>query len=446
MRGDATTIRPLLTTMQRMTSRTVFVSSLCALLLAGCSGEDRDFVEAIEVRELRLADLAVAAPRLSGDPLTVSSGESIDLGLEALDEDGNEVDFEVVDRRWSVADTSVGSIDGNGRFTAAEIDSGSTDVSLVIGGIRAEPLNVTVSDAELDTIEVVGPESPERCVGSEYYALGTFADTTERLLRDARFSAPDEARLRDAEDEAEGIVRLVPTQAGQLLLSVDARGQSQTRTLDVADTLRSIEISAPSAGFAVNDVRPLTATGTFTAADTELGTRELDITDTVDFDLPDTQFGSISNLDDGTRGTFTALGAGSVSVNARCGDVEAPSLSVVIADSAESASGGGTSGALEFSVGDDIVLFLSQPLGRVITVSDGDSDVTSDVDIISTDTSVVFVEEASGGTFVDPFTGQSTLGTGATSVTLVPIGEGVARVTARDDDNNFADLTVTVRP
>ena len=407
-------------------------AALAAALAAGCSGDDREFVEAIEVRELSLADLSVAPPLRAIEPLTLSPGQSIDLDLAARDASGGELEVDVVDRRWSVADPAIGTVDGNGRFTARA--EGRTSVGLEIGGFRAAPLELVVSDAGLASISrVEGPASPERCVASTYHAVGAFDDGSERLLLDARWSVADgdAARLRDAEDGAEGVVRLVPTEPGPLSLRVASGGRTDTVELDVADTLQGIAIDPVPAGLAAGDSRQLTATGTFATADG--GTRTVDVTDTIDFgvDLPDTQFGSVSNLDDGTRGLFEATGTGSVTVRASCGSLLADPFPIAIG---AGTSGGGAGGGLAFDEGARATLSLRGNIGgfrvRVSTGSrfDEDDDVTDDVQIRSDDSTIVRVDEP-----ID----------GAGGVLLFPVREGTTTIVARDD-NAFAELEVTV--
>ena len=410
----------------------LFATSAATLAAAGCSGDEREFVEAIEIRELSLADLDVAPPPRAIEPLTLSPGQSVDLDLAARDESGEELDIDVVDRQWSVDDPAIGTVDRNGRFTARA--EGSTSVGLEIGGFTAAPLELTVSDADLSSISrVEGPATPERCVGSTYYAVGAFDDGSERLLLDARWSVADDsaARLRDAEDGAAGVVRLVPTEPGPLALRVAADGRTDTVDLDVADTLQSIAIDPVPAGLAAGGSSRLTATGTFTDADG--GTRPVDVTDTIDFgvDLPDTQFGSVSNLDDGTRGLFEATAAGNVTVRASCGSLLADPFPIAIG---AGTSGGDAAGGLAFDRGSRVTLSLTGNIGglrvRVSTGSDFDNDAeVTDVRVVSDDERIVSVDD-------DPIDG-------AGGVLLFPIREGRTTVVARDGGVS-AELDVTV--
>ena len=427
-------------------SRTRFAPIRAALAAAlavalagavGCSGDDREFVEAVEVSESGLTGLAILPPEPDVD-LALAPGESIELGLAGTGENGLEVEVSSEGRDWRVADPSVGTIDGNGRFTA--LADGTTAVRLGIGGVRAPSVPVTVSSAPISAVsEVRGPDAPDPCLVARYVAIGTFDDGTRRLLADTAWSLPGAESegvaaplLRDAEDGTDGAVGLVPRAPGPLVLRAAARGQGLDETLQVPDTLTAIEIGTPPALLRVGDRVDLVATGTY--ADADGTTRTETLTDTVDFALEgaDEDFGTVSNLD-GSRGRFEAGAQGSATVVASCGAVRSVPVTLTVGS-----GGTGTGGddGLSFDRG-SLTLSLTTDLAGVrVRVSTGDEfdedRIADDATVTSDDTNVVRV--------VDPVDGTD-------GVDLFPVREGSTRVVARDEATGaFETLDVTVVP
>ena len=411
------------------------VAPLAALvagaLAAGCSGDERAFVEAVEAAELGLDSLAIVAPEAlivaseeMPSPLVLAPGESVDLDLAGGTEGGAEVEVPDGDRDWRTDAEAVGTIDGSGVFTAR--GDGETAVRVGVGGVDAPAFPVIVSSAPLAEIaEIRGPESPDPCTVARYTAVGAFDDGTRRLLPDVSWSLPEGGDgtatpvLRDLEDGVDGEIGLVARAPGPLVLRATARGDTLDETIQVPDTLASIAIASPGTLRAGDEV-DLVATGTFTDPDDD-STRTANLTDGVDFAVDDEELATVSNLDDGTRGQLRALRQGSGTVTASCGAVDSDALSI---DVGSGGSGDGSAGGLTIEIDNqdvdlddddpfEIPLFgrgtAQSPLDnryeiRVSTTEgdDDDADVTDRARIVSRDPDTLEVDETVDGTFLRP--------------------------------------------
>ena len=399
-----------------------------ALALGACGGDEREFVEAVEVAESGLAGLSIVPPEAALSPLVLAPGESVDLALEGTTEAGSAVELSDEDRDWRSDDEAVGTVDRDGRFTARA--DGTTAVRVGVGGVDAPLLVVTVSSASLAGIdELQGPGAPDPCVAARYTAVGTFGDGTRRLLPDVAWSLPESTDgvaaplLREPEDGTDGAIELVPRAPGELVLRAAARGETLDTTLEVPDSLRSIAITSPGL-LRVGDRTDLSVTGTFDG-DEDGATRTLDVTDSVDFAVDDEGFATVSNLD-GSRGRFEGLRQGTGNVTASCGAVVSAPLSVTVGSGGDGSTGSGIAflvGNREVDTTDDNVAIsltgdgTAQGDNRVeLRVSTGeeydeDEDITDEVTPVSSNDEVLRVDVGSSATF------------------LVPLSAGFARVT-----------------
>jgi len=426
--------------------------SLCVLLpllfvtLAGCSGEGRPFVEAVEVGELDLAELVVGAPEDAIEPLFILSNEDVKLTLAGTDSTGGAVTISADGRSWKVSDSSVASIDDNGVLTGRK--DGVVDVSVKVAHIVSTSYRVTVSNATLASIEAIeGAAAVDPCRAQRYLASGTFSDGSVRTLTSVEWSLDDAtAQVTAAGDGSASVTATTP---GIVQLVASADTFTLERDLDVNDSLDSIVISPLGLGMTTNSTRKLTATGSYTGAppatpaggtsdeqpssdDTsDDGAGNLDITKNVIWSIDtDETVASISN-DAETRGELRANGQGSVSVQASCGPVSGRGTLTI---SASGSADDGTS--LSFNVVDDNNEVYHLPLATRsfnLRLSTGTGFSASDE-----------VTREANWEVREGINVLSVLNIGATKgqVTLLQTGTAVIRAS---HEGRFADLTVNVQ-
>lgn len=345
-----------------------------AALLAGCSGDARPFEEAVEVRELGLVSLSVEPPEDSVLPLSVNPGDRVDFVLAGSDAAGLAVEVSGEDRDWRVADPAVASIDEDGRLLARA--DGTTTVSVRIGDVAAPPFDLAVSTAALTSIDAIdrvddgGALAP--CLAAEYAVTGLFSDGSRRRLRELEWTTPT-AGVRITPLES-GRARLAATRSGTAALVASVNEARLETDLEVADSLREIDIGPATLATSVGNEQQLVATGRYTDAD---GTeREANITDAVEWSVPSgTDFIEIGTEGE-DAGLVSARAAGAATVRAACGEVAA------VEDYLVSAASGGDGGlSFEGEENDRIEVRLGDTVQLRVSTGDeydSDDDVTEE--------------------------------------------------------------------
>jgi len=351
--------------------RVVLAGSFGLLVLIGCRGDERPFEEAIEVQRLGLRTLTIERPEGApervpdgvAEDFSIGVGERLALSLNGQGSGSSAVEIDTGDRDWRVEDAAVLGVSRDGVLTGRA--DGTTQLSVSIGGVRSEVLNVRVSGAELSSIASIdGAAAPDRCSASRYVAIGAFADGSSRLLGDVDWTPGAGASLRkvESDDPATGATRVVPTSVGELSLTASVGGVTATRQLQVPATLTELSLPSALQTLRIGATTQLSATATYTGEGT---TRNVDVTDGVDWSVSSGDAVTVGNLA-GTRGLVEAERAGDAVVQAACGDDISATARVGVSGSGSSSErlsidrgdrltldAGGQSAQLRVSTGDD---------------------------------------------------------------------------------------------
>jgi len=289
------------------------------LLLTGCTGDERPFLEAVEVQRLGVDSLEIRRPEVEGGPeaFSIGVGERLALGLAALDANGNEIALDGDDRDWRSADPSVLTVSRDGVITGRT--DGTTELDVSVGNVVAGALSVRVSDGALVSIDsIAGPAMPDACGATRYVAIGAFEDSPSRLLSDVDWTVGAGASLRAPEDSdlATGAIRLVPAGAGAVTLGAQVGDVIATpRTLTAPDTLTGLTLPTGLQALRVDGTLQLVATARY---EDDGSARSVDVTDGVDWSVTSGDAVSVSN-DAPTRGLVRGRRTGNGIVQAACG-------------------------------------------------------------------------------------------------------------------------------
>jgi len=403
--------------------RVIATGSLTLVLLAGCTGDERPFLEAVEVQRLGLQTLEIERPEGGPEAFSIGVGESLALGLGGGGSAVADIDIDAADRNWRVADPGVLGVTRNGVITG--LADGVTQLSVSIGGVESTSLDVEVTSGALESIEsIVGDESPDVCSASRYAAIGSFAGGTTRLLSEVEWLPGAGASLRmvEPDDLATGAIRLVPTVPGESSLTARVGEVELARSLQVPGNLQGLSLPSALQTLRVGGTVQLTATASY---DDDGVARPADVTDGVEWSVLAGDAVTIGNTGR-VRGLVEAQRTGDATVQAGCGAVTAQAR-VGVSGSDPDGDGDGLfiqqGAALSLSVGGPSVQL------RVFTGPDFDDDreVTDEVQFSSDNVNVATV---------------ATTGVDIGRVTPGLIS-GVVRIRADfDGRSDFIDVTV----
>jgi len=421
--------------MKNWTSR-VFLAAVVCLGLSACEGDSRPFSEAVEVRAGNLVGVVVTPPANSPAEIFLNIDQRLQFGLQGMTAAGALVPLDSTDRDWQVSDSSVATISADGQLRALSNDP--VDIFVKFGGLTSAPFSVTVDNRDLQSISLIsGAGSVERCRPQDYFATGIFEGGSTRTLDDVRWTLPG-TELADAGvlTNPDGTATLTALNLSALSLTATSDGQSLSLPVEVADTLRTLEITPNPAGLDVGATLSMVATaGYVTGTENEdepdiLGTRVV-INEQVNWAIDSGElFARVSNTA-GTRGQVTGVAAGAASVSASCGALGSVRTLIVSDVSSTSSSSG-----LSFNVGSPYNLPLSQTNGFRFLVSTGSSyDAANDI------TQQVTWTFTNQETTANPI---SLIRTGSEAGRVTPVRIGTAVITATDDDGRAISLTVEV--
>ncbi|MFT5893331.1 MAG: hypothetical protein ACI8VW_000196 [bacterium] len=416
------------------------------LLLSACDGDSRPFSEAVEVRTLNLESIVVVAPDNTVPDIFLNINQGLQLGVVGIPNTGDPILLAANSRAWSVSDPTIASITDNGFLRA--VANGAVDVSVSIGGIDSVGFGITVSEATLSEINAINAISDsatlERCLPQTFFATGTFSDDTNRNLDNVTWmvSDPTNARLFEISGTSTSLNALAAID--QLTLSATAPGgQSLDQPLIVSDSLQAIAIRPLPIILDVGEEREVSAFGVYSVitGETTNTTRDVDITDNVDWVVAtDTANLSVSNVR-GTKGLLTGIDADNdANLTAACGD----EVHRVLVDINASETSTDTTLAFKFGnqviTGNQITLSWAANLASipllVATGSEYDiaNDVTGNVDFQRQD-----LTSSDSAPFLINGNGTST-----PTIQLTAIGTGIIVATQTTGGDAVGTITITV--
>lgn len=344
---------------------------LSVALVSGCEGDSRPFEEAVEVQTLGLEGISVVPIGNALDDIFLNTGQTLQMGINATNDDNPGMFVSASDRDWRSSQPSIVSVNRDGLIVAGV--EGEAEISVSLGGLESEPFTVTVSNATVTSIAGInGPESLERCLPSDYFAVGLFSDGTTRALDSASFSLLENSTGELLAGE-NGATRVNARTFDVLVLTAAQDDLAPlSRELTVRDTLRSLEITPAIAIVEAGQALDFTATGTYNSVGGEGDSRSENITPFVEWAITTgAQFVSVSN-NTGSEGRLSGRVAGVATLQARCGTDVLADRTVTVQEDDDS-----DSTVLSFDVpngGDTITVALGQTVNlRVSRGSDFDS-------------------------------------------------------------------------
>ncbi|MFK7889703.1 MAG: hypothetical protein AB8B63_02715 [Granulosicoccus sp.] len=326
--------------------------SLLALLLSSCEGDSRAFTEAAEVQTLGLQSINVIGPEGSPEQIVLGTNDQLQLGLTGVGTGGDVVSLSASDRDWVSSNPAVAEISRNGLVSAKGLGSASFEVEL--GGVRSSGLEITVTDAVLDTITVsrVDTEdstvSIERCIPQSYRATGEDTDGNARVLNSVRWSVNNTENARLAND---GVSNSNTTQltalnfVTDLVLTATDGEISGGLAVPVDNTLSSIRVAPSTVTLNAGNTQQLSATGIYNQAGAQQPdpgappgapqtSRETDITSGVTWSVPaGSEYAEVD-----AAGAVIGVTAGTAQILASCGDMEATPVFITVQGSPDSDS------------------------------------------------------------------------------------------------------------
>jgi hypothetical protein len=410
---------------------------LVVVAVTGCEGDSRPFTEAAEVQSLGLQTIEPTLPPGSLARTVLNPGQQLQLGITANANTGLPITVSATDRDWRSTNPAFFTVDANGLLTARA--NGIAEAYVVIGGIESDRIEVEVFQSELAGInEIQGADMVERCIPQAYTATGAFRDDSVRLLDaiDWQFVDPQDAATRASvvgSDDATGTVTAFNPGSVQLVARVGDI-QSDPKPLEISDSLQEVTV-VPASGSAVvtaGSTKNFAATGTYSTAEADGTTRDVTITNSVDWEITSgSNFATVVQEGE-NRGLVTGISAGTFNLLARCGMLSSTPRQVTVV-AQENTSGDGIS----FNIpSEELVLSLEFNPTQTLQVSTGDEFSSSN----NVTSEVVWTDNFTG-TGISPIV--LPLDTGADSVTLRAQEPGSVVITA-EFEGESTSLTVRV--
>jgi len=421
MRCDKIAVMSNLKNMQKRHAGLVLCASL---LLSACSGDGRPLMEAVEVDQLNLGSISIAAPAgfVTNPALVVSPGDKINFLVAGQSKGGQTVALPASDRRWSVVQSDLASIDGNGKFTA--IADGMAKVKLNIGGFDAD-YDVTISSAALSAIDMInGAESMERCLPQQYNATGTFADGSTRGLFNANWTVQNSESGFVGSVDDDGSASVTAVNAGLLTLNATVGSVSQSREITVADNLLEINITPTELDISEGSTISMTARGSYMRDDKTV--RPIISSDVSWSITPGANLGVAEITKNEKEISIEGLEVGNTSITVACGNVSLQKPVAVIEPGSTAAP------KLVFETGTPHTVSLSEDISLQLLVSTGDEFSTAN----QPDSSEIewsIVSESSRGVITLSETGFVTLNDTGSATIRAKVGEDTADIVLNID-------------
>jgi len=312
---------------------------LASLLVSGCEGDARPFLEAAEIQALDLQRIDVVPPvnEITGN-VVINSGQSLQLGLEGNsqavpnEDTDSSVELSANDRNWRTSDASVVEVTRNGLITGRS--DGTATVSVDFGSLTGS-LPITVDDAELTAISIAAADGDlevEPCLPETFFAIGSFVGGTERPVYDAEYFLDDDATVPLIPDE-DSRVQVNATTPGAVTLNATANGVSGLAQLTVLDTLveGGIVITPEAVAVDVDQTRDLGANATYTTGLPAPGDRKVEtVTSSVNWTI--SSGAGVANVENTgmNKGRVSGLREGTAGVTASCGNVTSDERQITV--------------------------------------------------------------------------------------------------------------------
>lgn len=370
------------------------ISRLLALmlvaLLSACGGEDSadQFIEAVEEGQENLVSLSVSAEETV---LDVSSQRQ--LTATATNASGTTSDF-TSRVNWSSSDAAVASVTGSGMVNA--LAAGTATITASFGSL-SDTLDVTVSDADLVTIDVTSAEvSVNECQNIQLAATGNYDDGTQRNLTELVTWSAANSSLGEfiSTTGSEGLLRTFDS--GSLTTSASYDGQTGSADVTINDSILTMALSPTAFSLENGTSQNFIATASYSNGTTA------DVSDNAQWSVVDSGSGTGIGSVDNTypdKGTFTASAVGDILLQVECGQVSTnTSVTVTVVKEVDYIEiENGNSGII---IEDNDQEGTRQLTATAVYTDGSEVDITDDDDIVwsvdSGDSSVISISNASG--------------------------------------------------
>jgi uncharacterized protein YjdB len=371
----------------------VSVMLFACLVLAGCGGGSHSNSNG-SGGSRSLVSINVTS---SNSVTTATAGASLQLAAQGKYSDGSAADItsQVV---WTTSDGTTAKANASGLL--ASYKAGAVTITATQGSVSGS-LNLTITQAVLNSISILGAGPLAAGVSEQLGAQGAFTDnTTQSITGQVTWQSSDPTVA-----SIDGSGLLTAVKAGTITVTASMNSVSGTAGVTVSSsTLSAINVGVPSPTVAAGGSEQLTATGIYSDNSTQL------ITTQVLWTSSDPTVAAVTAV-----GTLTALKAGSVSVTATLGTVSGAGSVTVSAASLTSI----TVSPAVFSIASG----QSEQLSALGVYSNGTSqDVTSQVTWNSSNTPSATVSSSGlvSGVTAGTATITATVGsiTGSSAVTI----------------------------
>ncbi|WP_282250387.1 Ig-like domain-containing protein [Vibrio campbellii] len=318
-----------------------------------------------------VTDAVIDSIQVTPSPVNIAKGQTQPLTARAIYSDGS--DSDVSDSvTWASADTDTATVDAAGLLTGAKV--GNTTVMATKDDVTSNTVNVTVTDAVIDSIQVT--PSPVNIAKGQ----------TQPLTARAMYSDGTDSDVTDSVTWASADTDTATVDAAGLLSAVEVGNTTLTATKDdvpsntvnvtVTDAvIDSIQVTPSSVEIAKGQTQQLTARATYSDGS------DSDVSDSVTWASAGTDTATVD-----AAGLLTSAKVGNTTVMARKDDVTSNTVNVTVTDAVID-SIQVTPSPVKIAKGQ-----TQQLTARAIYSDGSDSDVSDSVTWASADTDTATVD------------------------------------------------------
>lgn len=277
-----------------------FVSLMVCLVVAGCGGGRHSNSNSQGSGDRTLVSIAVTS---ANSATTVAAGATLQMAAQGKYSDGSLADI-TSQVTWTTSDLTLAKANATGLLTASK--AGTVTVSATQGSVSGT-MNITVSQATLSSISILGAGSLAAGVNEQLAAQGIFTDsTTQSITSQVTWQSSDPTV---ATVSSSGLLTAV--KAGNVTVTASLNSVSGNAGVTVTSAvLTAINVSMTTPNVVAGGSEQLTATGVY--SDNSMQS----LTTQVMWSSSDATVASVNAV-----GMLTAVKGGSVTVTATLGTI-----------------------------------------------------------------------------------------------------------------------------
>ncbi len=305
-----------------------FIFVVAIALTSGCGDDEHRTQQATnpDMGMVGITPLDLGAPepvrlKISPQLVEIQSGDTLQLGVEAQDEDGGRVATTGV--RWTVADESIATVTENGVLIAGSV--GHTEVTVALGEVT-DTIDVTVNGLPVNRVELRA-SNQRLFIGESTTITSELYDANNMLILDRRPALYFSDNPEVVSVNTNGVV--TAKSKGSAAVQVFVEDVTSTLSFSVTDEKPlSVEIVPAIDALTVGDEISLTANITYAYPPPPQPGY-------VRWFVSDQQVVELTGLDGGSAiypTTIKAVAPGTTQVHAYVTDEVFTSISVTVAD------------------------------------------------------------------------------------------------------------------